>query len=42
MPPPVLSKEEVQANLLRRKHAKDFIQVLLRTEVRESSNTEVI
>lgn len=42
MLPPVLSEEEIQANLKRKDYARDFVQVCLQTKGCEPSDTEVL
>lgn len=42
MPHHVLSKDEVHANMQRREHARDFIQIRMQTEGYEPSDTEVL
>lgn len=41
MPPPILTKEEIQANQQRREHVKNFIQIFLKTNNSEPKDAEV-
>lgn len=40
MPPPILSEEEIQDNKQMREFVDDFIQLYIRTNNRETNNTE--